>query len=51
MAARGVTVLGAGLAGCEAAWQLARRGLRGDPLRDEAPKVFPRPTTARALPS
>ena len=26
MAARGVTVLGAGLAGCEAAWQLARRG-------------------------
>ena len=26
MAACGVTVLGAGLAGCEAAWQLARRG-------------------------
>ena len=26
MAARGVTVLGAGLAGCGAAWQLARRG-------------------------
>ena len=27
MAQQRVTVLGAGLAGCEAAWQLARRGI------------------------
>ena len=38
-----VTVLGAGLAGCEAAWQLARRGIPRNIVRDEAPKVLPRP--------
>ena len=50
MAARGVTVLGAGLAGCEAAWQLARRGFPVT-LYEMKPQSFPRPTTARALPS
>ena len=32
-----VTVIGAGLAGCEAAWQLARRGIPVD-LREMKPK-------------
>ncbi|MCK7497034.1 MAG: FAD-dependent oxidoreductase [Comamonadaceae bacterium] len=29
-----IPVIGGGLAGCEAAWQLARRGLTVDLLRD-----------------
>ena len=36
MTARAVTVVGGGLAGCEAAWQLARRGVGVDLVRDAA---------------
>ena len=33
-----VIVIGAGLAGSEAAWQLARRGIPVEPAGDEAPE-------------
>lgn len=45
-----VTVIGAGLAGCEAAWQLARRGIPVT-LREMKPQKMTPPTTAPALPS
>ena len=44
-----VTIVGAGLAGCEAAWQLARRGVTGAAHGHEAGEVLPRPPYARAL--
>lgn len=37
-----VAVIGAGLAGCEAAWALANAGIPGAAPRNEAAKVFPR---------
>lgn len=43
-----VTVVGAGLAGCEAAWQLAQRGFSVDLLEMKRRKC-PRPTKARIL--
>lgn len=36
-----VSVIGAGLAGCEAAWQLACPRYSGNIARDEAGQVFP----------
>ena len=36
-----VTVVGAGLAGCEAAWQLAQRGFSGDLLEMKPEKMSP----------
>ena len=38
-----VKIIGAGLAGCEAAWQLAQRGHPGGAARDEAGEDDPRP--------
>ena len=38
-----VTVIGAGLAGCEAAWQLAQAGHPRGAAGDEAPEKDPRP--------
>ena len=45
-----VTVVGAGLAGCEAAWQLAERGI---PVRlmEMKPQKMTRRTMRRTLPS
>ena len=34
-----VTVIGGGLAGCEAAWQLAERGHKRLALRNAAPSI------------
>ena len=45
-----VTVLGAGLAGCEAALWLAGKGVQVE-LYEQKPVHFPRPIKARALPS
>ena len=38
-----VTVIGAGLAGSECAWQLAQRGIQVDASRDETGENDPRP--------
>ena len=38
-----VTVIGAGLAGCEAAWQLARRGLAVTLVEMKPKKMTPAP--------
>ena len=42
-----VTVIGAGLAGSECAWQLAQRGISGDPAGDEAGEIDSRPPDRR----
>ena len=41
-----VIVIGAGLAGSEACWQLAQRGISVDTPRDAAPENLPPPTRA-----
>ncbi len=43
-----VTVLGAGLAGCEAAWALAQKGIKVH-LFEMKPISFPRRTSPRAM--
>src|SRR5581483_4576821 len=40
-----VTVVGGGLAGCEAAWQLARRGLRVSVVEQKPGRMSPAHTT------
>ena len=42
-----VTVIGAGLAGSECAWQLAQRGIPGDAAGDEAGENDPCPPDRR----
>ena len=44
-----VTVIGAGLAGCEVAWQLAERGHRRAARRAEAARAHPRADDRRVL--
>ena len=44
-----VTIVGAGLAGCEAAWQLAKRGLPGAALMEMKPVKFSPAHKARRL--
>ncbi len=46
-----VTVIGAGLAGSECAWQLARRASPRDPAGDEAREDDPAHVTPHGLPS
>ena len=43
-----VKIIGAGLAGCEAAWQLAQRGIPVE-LHEMKPEKMTPPTTARSL--
>ena len=44
-----VTVVGAGLAGCEAAWQLAQRGFSVDLLEMKPEKMSPAPTATSGI--